>query len=184
MARSCLIETKRLLLVPFSEEHLSQRYVDWLNDPDVVRYSEQRFQRHTLESCRAYWKSYEDTPNYFWAILCRDLQMLHIGNINAYVELNNLVADMGILIGERQTWGQGYGEEAWVAVCKFLLEEMNLRKVSAGTMSVNLAMLRLMAKAGMVDDGRRLRHYLWEGQEVDIIHAALFKNALIGENQE
>ncbi len=174
MAESDLIETPRLLITPFKEEHLTQRYVNWLNDPDVVKYSEQLYKYHTLESCRTYWESYKNTPHYFWAIISRDAIQGHIGNLNAYVDTNNRVADMGILIGDKRIWGNGYGTEAWIAVGDYLLNHLGLRKISAGTLEVNLGMINIMRHSGMTEDGRRRRHYLFEGQEVDLIFAAVF----------
>ncbi len=174
MAESPVLETPRLRIVPFSAEHLTERYVGWLNDPEVVKYSDQRFRQHTLESCRAYWESFAGTPNYFWALVARDPAVGHIGNMNAYVEPRHGTADVGIVLGERGVWGRGYGAEAWIAVCRWLLDEAGLRKVTAGTLSVNEPMLAIMRKAGMVEDGRRIRQQMWEGREVDLVHAALF----------
>ena len=175
MAESTIINTARLQIVPFSENFLTSRYVDWLNDPEVVRYSEQRHCVHTLETCRRYWQSFADTPHFFWAIVVKKLPLEHIGNMNAYVDRNNLLADVGILIGERQAWRQGYGLEAWTAVCDYLLNKEEMRKVTAGALATNEGMLRIMQRSGMVDDGRRIRHYLLDGQEVDIVYSALFK---------
>jgi RimJ/RimL family protein N-acetyltransferase len=172
MAESRVLNTPRLQIVPFNETFLTDRYVGWLNDPEVTRYSEQRHHRHTLDTCRSYWQSFQGAPSYFWAIVARDKKLGHIGNINAYVDLPNLVADMGILIGERAAWGNGFGSEAWIAVCDYLLHEAGMRKVAAGTMANNVGMLK---KAGMVEDGVRKRHFLFEGQEVDLIHTALYR---------
>jgi RimJ/RimL family protein N-acetyltransferase len=175
MAESPLIETPRLRIVPFSEKYLTPRYVDWLNDPMVVRYSEQRHKKHTLESCRQYWQSFIDSPHIFWAMTAIEPPLGHIGNMNAYIDTANSVADVGILIGERTVWGKGYGLEAWVAVCNYLLRDVGMRKVTAGTITANKGMMRIMEKAGMVADGRRIRQCLVDGAEVDVIHAALFK---------
>lgn len=170
-----LIKTDRLQITPFSEKFLSLRYVGWLNDPEVVRYSEQRHHTHSLELCREYWKSFIGSPNYFWAVVKTGEQAEHIGNINAYVDKNNSVADIGILIGEKSVWGQGYGLEAWVAVCNYLLTDVKTRKITAGALSTNTRMLSLMNHAGMAEECRRIRHALFEGQYVDIVHYALFK---------
>lgn len=175
MAQSAVIETERLLIVPFSEEHLAPGYVSWLNDPEIVRYSDQRHRKHTRESCYEYWRSFSGTPNFFWALVARGVRLGHIGNMTAFVDLVHSVADVGILIGKRAVWGRGYGTEAWIAVCNYLLREAGMRKVTAGTLSVNTAMLKVMRRSGMVDDGRRVRQCLFEGREVDIIHAALFR---------
>jgi RimJ/RimL family protein N-acetyltransferase len=176
MVEGKVIETQRLRIVPFSEAYLSSRYVNWLHDPEVVRYSEQRHKRHTLETCRQYWQSFKDSPHFFWAITTVDREFDHIGNINAYIDEYNSTASVGIMIGERRDWGKGYGLEAWVAVCHYLMYDIGIRKVVAGTLAENKGMLRIMEKSGMVADGRRIRHCLVDGKEVDIIFAALFSN--------
>jgi ribosomal-protein-alanine N-acetyltransferase len=178
MAVSREIRTRRLIIAPFHERHLTERYVEWLNDRELLRYSEQRHRRHSLESCRAYWQSFLEGPNYLWAIEDNEDGLGHIGNCNAYLDTMNLVADLGILIGEKAARNRGYGLEAWGAVCDFLLKEVGVRKVSAGTLSVNAPMLKLMQRAGMIADGVRKRHHLYKGQEIDIIHMALFRKQL------
>lgn len=176
MAQSRIIETARLRIIPFSEEYLTTRYVSWLNDPEVVRYSKQRHRVHTLESCREYMKSFIDTPNYFWAIVVKENELGHVGNMNAYVDIHNLVADVGILIGERSAWRKGYGSEAWMEVCHYLFQEANIRKITAGTLSNNRAMLGVMRRAGMVEDGHRTHQCIFEEFEVDLVYAALFRS--------
>lgn len=171
------IETPRLRMVPFAERHLTERYVGWLNDPVVVRYSEQRFREHSLESCRTYWNSYAGTPHLFWAIEVKEAVESHIGNINAYLDANHGVADVGILIGAREAWGHGYGTEAWIAICDHLFREQGVRKITAGTASLNHGMRSIMRKAGMEEDGCRRAQLLIEGEEVDVVHAALFRDA-------
>jgi len=174
MAEAPVIRSKRLLIISFSENFLTPRYVSWLNDPNVMRFSEQRHQTHTLESCREYFKSFSNTPNYFWAITVCDGDLGHIGNLNAYVDEPNRVADVGIIIGEADVRSKGYGLEAWQAVCRYLIDEANIRKVTAGTAAVNLPMLKVMKRSGMVEDGKRMRQFLIDGHEVDLIHGALF----------
>jgi ribosomal-protein-alanine N-acetyltransferase len=177
MACSPDIRTARLVLTPFAERHLTARYVAWLNDRELMRYSEQRHKSHTLASCRSYWRSFADTPNSFWAIEETANDLEHVGNINAYVNQINGLADLGILIGLPQARGKGYGEEAWAGVCSFLFQEIGLRKITAGILALNCPMLKLARKVGMVEDGVRRRHYLCDGMEVDVIHLALFKEA-------
>jgi len=176
MAQAPDIETERCWLRPFSERYLTDRYVSWLGDPDVVRYSEQRHRRHTLESCRAYMQSFDTGPNYFMAIVAKDPALGHIGNINAYIDTANAVADIGILVGEKAVWGKRYGSEVWAAFARFLLKDRNLRKVTAGTMAINHGMLAIMRHTGMTIEATRRRQALCEGQEVDMVYAALFRD--------
>ena len=169
------ISTARLRILPFEERHITERYVGWLNDRALMRFSEQRHKHHTLESVRRYWQSFEGTPHYFWAIEEIERGLGHIGNINAYVDRKNLIADIGILIGALEAANQRLGLEAWVGVTNFLFEHEGLRKITAGTLSVNTSMLRLARRAGMTEDGIKKRHYLFDGREVDVIHFALFR---------
>jgi RimJ/RimL family protein N-acetyltransferase len=177
MSETHEITTRRLAVVPFTERFLTPQYVAWLNDPEVVRFSTQRHRMHTLESCRSYWQSYAGTPHRFWAIVERERGLGHIGNMNAHIDPHDRVADIGILVGNRDAWRQGYAREAWLAVCGHLFAAVDIRKITAGTCACNAAMLALMKTTGMVDDGRRIRQTLVEGREEDIVHAALFRDS-------
>lgn len=168
------IQTERLFITPFSEKHLTPSYVGWLNDSELMCYSENRHKTHTIDSCRAYQQSFKDTPNFFWAIEEIEMNNRHIGNINAYLNEYNLLADVGILIGEKQAQKKGYGSEAWMGVCDFLFKKKGIRKVTAGTMKLNAPMLKLMRGVGMVNDGVRKKHFIYNDEEVDLIHMAFF----------
>ncbi len=172
---SATIHTPRLKIEPFSEVHLSARYVGWLNNPQTMQFSENRHRRHTLEGCRDYWRSFDGTPNFFWAITTSSLG--HIGNLNAYVDERHGTADVGILIGEAAAAGKGFGTEAWLGACDHLLRVAGLRKVTGGTIAPNIAMVKIMEHTGMVPDGCRVGQYLWNDQPVDVVHYAFFRDA-------
>lgn len=171
-----VIETTRLRLEPFCEQFLTSQYVGWLNDPEVTAFSNQRFSTHSLDSCRSYVESFEGSKNWLWAII-RKSDSQHIGNLCATIESEHGVADLSILIGERSCWGGGFGREAWQAGIDFLFNELGMRKVTGGTLACNHGMLRVMAKCGMEEEGRRLRHYIVDGKEVDIVYFGIFGKA-------
>ena len=77
------IKPQRLILTPFAERHLEAGIVDWLNDPQVVRYSENRHRKHTLETSRAYRASFVDSPNFYWALLLQGVTETMIGSVTA-----------------------------------------------------------------------------------------------------
>jgi [ribosomal protein S5]-alanine N-acetyltransferase len=174
--KSRVHETARLRIEPFGEAHLSERYVGWLADPEVVRWSEQRFRTHTLASCRAYAASFEGTPNMLFALVAQDPNVGHLGNLNVYVDPRHGVADIGIMVGDRAAWGQGYGREAWAAIMRALLDEPGIRKVTGGCVTNNVAMVKIMQTCGMMQDGRRLKQYVYDGQAVDAVYFAAFGN--------
>ena len=172
--KDAVLETERLRLEPFGEPHLTERYVAWLADPEVVRWSEQRRRSHTLASCRAYVDSFRGTPNMLFAIVAKDPALGHLGNLNVYIDTRHGVADIGILMGERAAWGKGYGREAWGAIMGALLRDPTMRKVTGGCVADNVAMVKIMRACGMVEDGRRVRHYVYDGREVDVVTFASF----------
>jgi ribosomal-protein-alanine N-acetyltransferase len=175
MARTEPIITERMTLLSYSPEFLTCSYVGWLNDPEIMKYSEGRFKKHTPESCREYMDSFENSPNYLWAIVAKDPSIGHIGNINCYVNPNHMLADIGIMVGEKSQNGKGYGKEAFAGIVDFLFVKAGIRKVTAGTMSLNIPMLKIMHSLCMRNDGVRKRHYICGGGEVDIVHMCLFK---------
>jgi len=172
MADAPTLETPRLILKAFSDDLISARYVGWLNDADVVRYSEQRHREHSLDSCRHFVHSFDDGPNHLWAIIETEKGLGHIGNINTAVDAANKVADIAILIGEKQAWGTGLGFEAWTAVVDHLLGAGGMRKVTAGCIADNKGMLAVMEKSGMTEEGRRQGYFILDGKPVDMVMVA------------
>jgi RimJ/RimL family protein N-acetyltransferase len=90
------------------------------------------------------------------------------------VDTNNDVGDVSIIVGEKKAWRTGLASKAWCCVVNELLDVHGLRKVTAGTMATNDAMLRLMLKSKMQIEATRRRQLMWEGREVDMVYAAIF----------
>ena len=168
-----LICTSHLDIDRFTRDDITDRYVSWLNDPEVVQYSEHRHRTHTHASCIEYVNTFAHA-NHLWKIKYRNNCNLHIGNISATIDTNNNIAEISIMLGDRSAWGKGFGFEAYSGVCSFLFDRMQVRKVWSGTLDCNIPMLKIMDRMSMRDDGRRIRHYLLNGKETDIIFKALY----------
>jgi RimJ/RimL family protein N-acetyltransferase len=164
-----MIVTRRLTLVPPSDESIP-KMVEWLNDPDVTRYSEQRHQKHTVPFQRIY-IGMMTRPHKYLEIRTNDTI---IGTITAHVDPYNDVADVGIMIGEKSLWGKGYGAEAWQAFCDYLLGN-GIRKVECGCMNINFGMKHICRKTGMNYEGRRFAHFLVGEDTVDMLYFGRFR---------
>lgn len=158
----------KVRLEPFGPEHITDAYLGWLNDPEVVRFSNQRFAIHARDSAAAYLKAFEGSPNHFLAIR-RAADDRHIGTLTAYVNPRHGTADVGIMIGEREVWGGGYGQDAWDTVLNWLVTRGDIRKVTAGTLACNKGMVRLMERSGMMLEGVRRGQELVEGEPQDLV---------------
>ncbi len=158
----------------FSESDIADSYISWLNDPTVVRYSNQRFQNHTAASSLQYLQSIKHADAIFIGIKDCQTKML-IGTMTAYFTRWHQTADMGIMLGNKEYWGKGMGEQAWGLLLSCLLDQALVRKVTGGTLSCNLGMLSIMKKTKMVPDGIRVSQEVVEGKLEDIVHFAAFR---------
>jgi [ribosomal protein S5]-alanine N-acetyltransferase len=167
------LTTPRLVLRPFADADIDAAYLSWLADPEVTRFSNQRFRTHSESSARAYLDSFAGTPNHFVALTLRSTDR-KIGTMTAYVSPQHRTADLGLLIGERSAWGQGYGLEAWTALMEALFAHLELRKITAGTLRPNTGMLKIMERSGMHEEAVRTRQELLAGKEEDVLYFARF----------
>ncbi|CAK0767834.1 hypothetical protein CCP3SC15_3730001 [Gammaproteobacteria bacterium] len=100
-----------------------------------------------------------------------------IGTLTVYVARPHQTADIGILIGDPTVWAQGFGQDAWNAILKWLLEYINIRKITAGTLACNHGMVTIMRRSGMYHEATRSAQEIVEGQEEDIVYYARFCTA-------
>ncbi|MDC0276960.1 GNAT family N-acetyltransferase [bacterium] len=152
---------------------LTKEYISWLNDPEVVRHSNQRFRVHTIASSQEYLKSFERTHNLFLSVKMRDTAT-YVGTMTAYISKHHRVADMGILIGNREFWGKGIGLDAWATLMQYLFNSIGLRKITGGTLRDNTGMVKIMERSGMHLEGIRRDQELVAGKPQDLLYFAKF----------
>jgi ribosomal-protein-alanine N-acetyltransferase len=163
----------RVLVRPFTKMDISDIYLGWLLDPEVVRFSNQRFRTHTRKSCQDYLFSFSDTPDHFLAICERGTNAI-LGTMTVYHNIPHGTADIGIMIGERKVWGLGVGTEAFSLVLSALQYSGKVRKVTAGAVSINRGMLRIFEKSGLHHEATRVAQELIDGEPVDVAYYAKF----------
>ena len=148
---STFFENETLRIVSFEKQHLTSQYVGWLNDPEVVQFSEQRHTKHTIKSCTSYFNQQKESDNLFLALEFKNPNktIQHLGNISVFIDRENAYGDISIIIGEKEFWGKGYAYKAIKGILPYLFEKEKLNLISCGTVSCNLGMTRVMEKLGM-----------------------------------
>jgi [ribosomal protein S5]-alanine N-acetyltransferase len=138
---------RRVTLSPLLPEHVNETYVSWLNDPEVTKYTEVSG-INTLESTCAYVEAaLASNTAIVWRILCDDIR--HIGNIRlSNISTHHQRAQIALMLGDRDYWGQGLATEAIKLVTAYGFEEMKFRKLSAGVIEPNKGSCRAFEKAG------------------------------------
>ncbi len=133
--------------------------VGWLNDPEVIKFSEQRLMKHTEATQWEYFTFLMDDPDRsYWTICLHgdpesddDGRYRLIGSITADFNKRNDAANLGIMIGDKSCWGHGYGIEAMAAIINHLSGE-GVRRFEIGTMKENERMIKLATACGMVKE--------------------------------
>ncbi len=174
-----LLRGDKVLLRPFTAADIDDAYIGWLNDPDVVRFSNQRFLRHDRESCLRYLASFAGTDNLFMSArtLSDESDGKAIGTLTAYVSSHHGTVDVGIMMGDKSVWGRGYGQDAWNTLTHWLLLRQDIRKLTAGTLASNFGMIKLMERSGMTLEAVRKAQEIVEGRPTDILYYAKFHGA-------
>lgn len=164
------IDTQNLRIKNFTIKNINKRYISWLNNKKLMNYSIQKFQKHTYKSSMRYYLGMKKSKNLFLAIYKKNFILKHIGNISVYFDMNNKLADMSIIIGEKSAKGKGYGFEAWNSVLSKLLKSNKIRKVTAGTMELNRSMIRIIKKSKMKKIGYKKSAVLYKKKYQNIIY--------------
>ena len=146
-----------------TEDDATEKYVSWLNDPEVNQYLESRFMTHTIESTREFIRGLS-ANDYMFGIFLRGK---HIGNIKLHVNPQHKYGDIGFLIGDKGKWGKGYATQAIRLIVEFAFKELNLNKVWAGVYANNFGSIRALSKAGFTQEATLQRQYLCEGKYIN-----------------
>jgi RimJ/RimL family protein N-acetyltransferase len=83
-------------------------------------------------------------------------------------------ADIGILVGDKNYWGLGMGQDAWDTFGNWLLNFGGMRKITGGTVSGNAAMIRIMERFGMIREAVRYKQQIFDGITHDVLYYAKF----------
>jgi RimJ/RimL family protein N-acetyltransferase len=159
-------------LRPIALADVNDRYVGWLRDPEVNRYLETRFTEQTLATVTDFVKRAMAAKDEHLFAICLD--GVHVGNIKVGpVKSRHKLADVSLFVGERAAWGKGVATAAIVLASRHALHELGLRKLHAGIYAPNVGSAKAFARAGFKQEGLRRRHYLLEGESVDVLEFGL-----------
>jgi len=170
-----------LLLRPIQISDCSQRYLSWLQDPQISKYLETRWTTQTMESIQSFVASkIESDLEYLFAIIEKETDQ-HIGNIKiGPVNSHHMYADVSYFIGEKSCWGKGYATDAIRLITRFGFEELGLYKVQAGVYENNIGSMKALKKVGFVQEGCLRKQLLSDGNREDHLLFGIFEDEVRG----
>jgi ribosomal-protein-alanine N-acetyltransferase len=151
------LESRDLLCVPFQNKHVSSRYLAWLNDAEVNRYSRRRFVHTSEKEALRFLSSLQPTDQIMAITLRANGQ--HIGNLQlGPLDLAESHGEVRILIGEKSQWGKGYASQAIHGACCYYFQALGLHRVEA--MSCNPGFIRAVLRLGWKEEGCMRERFL------------------------
>lgn len=150
-----MIKGEKVILREKRKEDALQDYV-WRCDPELARYDATLPLHTTFED---YLIGYEEVLRYpntrrkRFAI--ETLEGKHIGNCTYYdIDEGRKQAELGILIGEREYWGKGYGTDVVSTLLRYIFATTDIERVYLHTLDWNLRAQKCFQKCGFVEVDR------------------------------
>jgi RimJ/RimL family protein N-acetyltransferase len=166
-----MIIGERIRLRALERSDLPQ-FLTWLNDPEVT---ENLFLMHPLsmEEEEKWFEGMNKRPLYErpLCIEVREPDHWHlIGNLSLMdFQWTHRSAELGIVIGDKAHWNQGYGTEAINLLVKHAFDELNLHRVWLRVYDTNPGGMRCYEKVGFQHEGT-LREAVYKHGEYINMH--------------
>jgi len=160
------LEGEHLYLRPLELSDLDRCH-RWINDPQT-RLPLGSFLPASEKAEREYIENATGTQdNIQFAIVLKDGDR-HIGGTGLHdVRWKDRAAVFGLLIGEKDFRGKGYGGEATRLMLRYAFETLNLNRVELWVFASNQPAIRAYEKSGYVREGIRREYSFIEGKYVD-----------------
>ncbi|MDO8442846.1 MAG: GNAT family protein [bacterium] len=169
---------KNIYLRPVQVSDATKEYVSWLNDPEINQYLESRFARHTLKGLKKHIKKVSRDKKFVFLAIVRKDSDKHIGNIKlSILDKNHKLAEIGIMIGDKGSWGHGFAGEVIDLLTDFAFKKLKLHKIIAGAYEGNIGSIKTFVKRGYIIEGAQKKHYFCNGRWMDKILMAKFNKA-------
>jgi len=154
------------------------KFVEWLNDPEIY----QGLSMHTPLSMA-------EEENWFETMLkspkderplCIEAKVDDgwqlIGNSGFFdLDWRNRSAELGIFIGDKNFWNQGYGTEVIRLLLRHCFATLNLHRVYLRVFEDNPRAIRSYEKAGFVHEGRQRQGEYHNGEFHDVLFMSVLR---------
>jgi RimJ/RimL family protein N-acetyltransferase len=162
-------------LAPINKDSIPT-YLSWFRDYEVQRWV-LSVMPLTAEAETAWYDETVESKNVF-PFEIHTLEDDHlIGSCSIFdIDTRNRSAELGIVIGEKDYWGKGYGSDAVRTLLNFAFGEVNLNRVYLRVFAYNQRAIRSYKKCGFQHEGTARQAQFREGRYHDVhLMAILFE---------
>ena len=156
------IEGKLVRIREKKVEDIPDEYA-WRVDEELSRLDATRPLTMSYDDFLKYSKEEMQFPNFRSKRLAVEtIEGVHIGNVMYYdLNMRNSETELGIMIGNKEYWGKGYGTDIVKTLLKHLFEDLKLERVYLHTLSWNYRAQSSFSKSGF----REIRSVRRGGQD-------------------
>jgi RimJ/RimL family protein N-acetyltransferase len=169
---------KLVCLVPYKKEYIPA-YLKWGNDSEVGRYL-MIYLPSTLEQLEERYKENMHNPNMilFSIVTCPSDQQGEklIGGLGAEINWKDRNAEIGIMIGEKEFWGKGYGTDTMTLFTEYLFTTLNMNRVELSTFDFNIRAQKCYRKVGFVEEGKKRQDKYQDGKYHDVVIMGILRD--------
>ena len=154
----------------------AERAYRWINDREVTQFLMARYP-FSLAAERDWAAQASKTNDYHdLRFVIETLDGVEIGICGLHHgRPEDRLADLGIMIGEKEYWSQGYGTDAMLTLLRFAFYQMNLNKVTLGVFEINPRARAVYEKCGFIEEGRGREEYYQDGRYIDVIRMGVLR---------
>ena len=153
-------------------------FVNWLNDPDV------------LQGLLLYLPiSLDGEENWYENMMKRPLDehpmVIEVKQEDGWLPIGNCgfinidwrchSGEVGIFIGEKRLWNQGYGTDAMHLLLQHGFNTLNLNRIALDVYDTNPRAVRSYEKAGFIHEGRKRQAIFKDGNYIDLLQMSVLK---------
>lgn len=167
----------RLYLRPLEESDVTEDYVAWLNQEDITRFLETGKFPTTPERVREFVRHFTgSTTDIGLAVILKEGDQ-HVGNVTlSRINWIHRNAETGLMLGRKDSWGQGYGGEALSLLLDYAFERLGLRKIIGHAVADNQTSIAMVQRLGFRIEGTLREHYFVAGTFHDGVILGLFQH--------
>ena len=171
---------EKVYLRPLEKKDLNERYLSWLNDPEVTRYLETGIFPSTMDQLEKYYQQVSGSSSQvILAIIDKDSDE-HIGNVKlGPINWVHRKAAFGIMIGEKKFWAKGFGTEATRLIIEYGFFRLNLHRIYLGVFAEHKGAIRSYEKVGFKIEGCMREDLFQDGQYKDHLWMGLLRSEYV-----
>lgn len=156
-----------------------EKAVEFINDEEVKKLMDSNIPFPMTKWQEEEWvRSRKANTDFTYDFAIEDLKTgKYIGgcSINE-CDVKNRTCVVGIMIGDKEYWGKGYGSDALKVLIKFIFEEVNMNKIKLNVFSFNNRAIACYKKVGFKEEGILKKEIYRNGRYHDEIIMAMFKD--------